>query len=95
MLQTHLKELGIDYPQPGQEINSGPYSIRITAPADSREVRLSIDDGPWQPCRKEDGHWWFDWSAEDPGEHVAVTRVIEEDGSLIVGQPRLFAVKPG
>lgn len=94
MLEMHLKELGIDYPHAGEEVGPGPYSMRITAPDDAREVRLSVDDGPWQPCRRENGHWWFDWSGDRPGEHVAVTRMIEDDGSLLIGQPRLFTVKP-
>lgn len=94
MLQMQLKELGIDYPQHGEALAPGPYSFRITAPADAKEVRLSIDDGEWKPCRVSNGNWWFDLPEPTPGEHVAVVRVIEADGSLIVSQPRLFQVKP-
>lgn len=93
MIQVQLKEVGIDYPQPGERIGTGPYTFRLTAPEDAKEVRLSIDDGPWQPCRKEDGRWWFDWSSEAQGDHIAVCRVIEADGSFMVSQPRLFHVE--
>lgn len=95
MIEAPLKTVGIDYPYAGEMIALGQsYSFRITAPADSKEVRLSIDDGEWQPCRKDDGHWWFDWTAHAQGEHIAVSRVIEVDGSMIVTQPRLFKVQP-
>lgn len=95
MIQIPLKEIGIEYPHSGETIASGPYSFRICAPADAQEVRISIDDGSWQSCRADNGYWWFDWSASTPGEHVAVSRVIEKDGSLLLGQPRLFRVQPG
>jgi len=95
MIQTQLKEIGIDYPHSGEVLAPGPYSFRLCAPSDAQEVRLSIDDGPWQSCRADDGHWWFDWSEATPGEHVAVSRVIEKDGSLILGQARLFQVQGG
>lgn len=93
MLKTHLKEPGIDYPQPGEAITPGNYSFRITAPSDAKEVRISLDDGNWEACRNDDGHWWYDWNAGTPGEHLAVTRVIEADGSFFVTQPRVFQVR--
>jgi hypothetical protein len=92
MIQTQLKEIGIDFPHPGETIVPGSYSFRIAAPADAKEVRLSIDDEAWHPCRQSGGHWWFDWRNEALGEHVAVSRVIDKDGSLHVTQPRLFRV---
>lgn len=94
MIQTQLKEIGIDYPHSGEVIAPGQYSFRLSAPADAKEVRLSIDDGPWQLCRDDNGYWWYDWPEAAPGAHVAVSRVIEKDGSLILGQPRLFQVNP-
>lgn len=94
MIQVPLKEVGIDYPQNGETLTPGQYSFRVSAPGDAQEVRLSVDDGPWQPCRKADGHWWLDWAGETEGEHIALSRVIEADGSLIVSSPRLFRVQP-
>ena len=94
MIQTQLKEVGIDFPHPGETIAPGSYSFRIAAPADAKEVSLSIDDEAWHPCRQSDGHWWFDWNNEAAGDHVAVSRVIENDGSMHVTQPRLFRVQP-
>lgn len=95
MIEAPLKTVGIDYPRPGDAIAPGqPYSFRVSAPADAQEVRLSIDDGEWKPCRKDDGHWWFDWSAQAEGEHIAVSRVIESDGSMLVTQPIVFQVRP-
>jgi hypothetical protein len=92
MIQTPLKEVGIEYPGAGEMVARGPYSFRISAPSEASEVRVSIDDGPWEPCRADDGRWWFDWSAREPGPHVAVTRVIEKDGTLILSQPRVFRI---
>jgi len=94
MIATQLKEIGIEYPHAREVIAQGQYSFRVSAPNDAKEVRLSIDDGPWQLCRANNGYWWFDWFDSTPGEHVAVSRVIENDGSLILSQPRLFQVQP-
>jgi hypothetical protein len=93
MIQTALKEVGIDYPHAGETIAPGSYSFRISAPADAKEVSISIDDDSWKRCRQSGGSWWFDWSNSAAGEHVAVSRVIENDGSILVTQPRLFRVQ--
>jgi hypothetical protein len=93
MIQAQLKEVGVNYPQANETIEPGHYSFKVTAAEDAKEVRLSIDDGAWQPCRYDNGFWWYDCQNEAPGTHVAVTRVIQADGSLILGQPRLFNVK--
>ncbi len=98
MIQAALNEVGIDFPHPGEVIEPGPYSFRIAAPADAKEVSISIDDEGWRSCRRDDGHWWFDWPGQEAGQgagdHVAVTRVIEGNGTLLVTQPRLFRVRP-
>lgn len=94
MIDAPLKTVGIDYPRAGEAIAPGqPYSFRVTAPDDAKEVRLSIDDGEWLPCRSGEGHWWFDWTAQAEGDHIAVSRVIEADGSMLVTQPLLFKVR--
>lgn len=93
MIETPLNEIEIEYPRVEETIPSGPYSFRIRAQADAREVRLCIDDGPWQSCRADGGHWWFDWSSSTSGEHIAVSRVIKNDGSVILGQPHPFRVQ--
>lgn len=94
MIEVPLKTVGIDYPGTGETLAPGqPYSFRIAAPGDAKEVRLSIDDGDWKPCRCDNGYWWYDWTAQAPGDHVAVSRVIEADGSVLVTQPRLFKVR--
>jgi hypothetical protein len=88
----NLKELGIDYPQPRETVAAGPYSFRVTAPLDAREVKISVNDGPWRSCRQTDGYWWFDAYNEAAGDHVAVSRVIHADGTVAVSQPRLYSV---
>ncbi|MBI2384742.1 MAG: hypothetical protein HYV14_01890 [Elusimicrobia bacterium] len=94
MIQAPLKTVGVDYPRAGETLAPGQdYSFRVTAPSDAKEVRLSIDDGEWKPCRMDAGYWWFDWTPQDEGDHIAVSRVIEADGSMLVTQPRLFTVR--
>ena len=94
MIQAQLKEVGIDYPRPGETIVPGSYTFRLSAPMDAKEVRLSIDDGPWQQCRETDGNWWYDWSGADQGQHIAVSRVIPQDDVPVVRQPRVFKIEP-
>lgn len=53
--------VSIDYPQDGEPVRSGHYSIRLTAPgASSAQVRL--DGGEWADCREAVGHFWLDWA---------------------------------
>jgi hypothetical protein len=94
MTQSALKEIGLDYPRPEETVKAGTYTFRLTAPADTREVRVSVDDGPWMSCRRSDGRWWFDANLDAVGEHFAIGRVVLGDGSLIVISPRLFRVHP-
>lgn len=89
---TTLKELGIDYPQTRETVGFGPYSLRVTAPLDARDVKISLNDGPWKQCRKTDGYYWLDITNEHPGEQIAISRVIHADGTVAVSQPRLFKV---
>lgn len=53
--------VSIDYPQAGEAVRSGHYSIRLTASgASSAQVRL--DGGEWLECREAVGHFWLDWT---------------------------------
>ena len=63
----------IDYPQAGEKVQRGHYSIRISGCAG--ECQAAIDEGDWQSCRVADGFHWYDWSPEKPGSHRISVRV--------------------
>lgn len=52
----------IDYPQDGETVRAGHYSVRLTVSAPA-EVQLRVDGGDWRSCREAVGHYWLDWSA--------------------------------
>jgi hypothetical protein len=52
----------IDYPQDGETVRPGHYSIRLTVSAPA-EVQLRVNGGEWLSCREAVGHYWLDWSA--------------------------------
>lgn len=37
------------------------YALRIAGPADG-QLEVSIDGGPYRPCRYADGSWWHHWT---------------------------------
>jgi len=55
-----------------------------------KAVEVKIDDGPWMPARIDrsprDKYTWrffnFDWAQPGPGEHVVVSRAIDEEGRV-------------
>jgi hypothetical protein len=63
----------IDYPQAGEKVLRGHYSIRISG--GSGDCQAAIDGGDWQSCRTADGYHWYDWSPEKTGSHRISVRV--------------------
>lgn len=53
--------VSIDYPQEGEAVRSGHYSIRLTASGAS-DAQIRLDGGDWVQCREAVGHYWFDWA---------------------------------
>lgn len=55
-----------------------------------KSVEVRVDDGPWMPARIDrsprDKYTWrffsFDWENPTPGEHMLVSRAIDEDGRV-------------
>ena len=43
--------VAVDYPQQGEKITAPCYTFRVGAAGDPERVEISIDQGPWQPCR--------------------------------------------
>jgi len=64
--------LNIDYPQAGETVNRGHYAVRISSAG--AQCEASIDDGQWQPCRRDENHSWFDWMPDKAGSHKISVR---------------------
>lgn len=73
-------QLSIDYPQAGETVRPGHYSIRISATLPVALVEVSVDGGTWTPCRQDAGYWWYDWTNFETGEHRLRARVPASDG---------------
>lgn len=84
--------VAIDYPQRQDVILSSSYSFRIAADPELTHVEVSIDEGPWQACRRSVGYWWYDWSGFAPGRHQLLARGRGPAGRIAVTAPRQFDV---
>lgn len=63
----------LEYPQAGERVLPGHYAVRVAAKPEVA-VEVSVDGGPWQPCREAVGYYWFDWTPSEAGEHTLVAR---------------------
>lgn len=63
----------LEYPQTGETVRPGHYAVRIAAKPEVC-VEVSVDGGPWQPCREAVGYYWYDWTPTEVGEHTLVAR---------------------
>jgi hypothetical protein len=52
--------VSIDYPQEGDAVRPGHYSIRVTASGAS-SAQCRFNGGDWLDCREAVGHFWLDW----------------------------------
>jgi len=84
----------VNFPKLNERIISNEYCFRIETKV-SGSVEISIDDGPWTPCRCAVGFWWFDWQVGTPGKHKAVARIRQDNGSETMTFPRYFLVGSG
>lgn len=53
----------IDYPEAGEIVRPGHYSIRLTA-SGAEQVQVRFDKGEWLECRESLGHHWYDWAPQ-------------------------------
>ena len=93
-MKTETAEIrpDIEYPQQGESVVSPTYTMRVAAPAAVEALDLSIDQGPWLPCRKDVGYWWYDWSDYADGQHEIIARVRGHNGRWRMSAPREFLV---
>ncbi|MBI5594760.1 MAG: hypothetical protein HY928_01585 [Elusimicrobia bacterium] len=94
-LLKRLLPVRIEFPQENETVVSSLYTFRMVVPEAAVSVDLCIDQGDWMPCRESVGLWWFDWTDFDNGEHEAVCRIRQQDGTVLVSEPRIFFVKRG
>ena len=91
-MSAPLPRLEIDYPPEEATVAPGHYAVRVSASEPLIEAEVSVDRGPWQPCRHACGFWWHDWSGGAAGEHSVAARGTTRDGRTVNGVLRRFAV---
>ena len=84
--------LEIDYPSNGETVASPTYTFRVSATEPLVEAEVSIDRGPWRPCRHACGLWWYDWSGYARGAHHVAARGIARSGQSVDSTLRRFEV---
>lgn len=89
---AYQERLEIDYPSEGERIDLSGYTFRVGADQALAFAEVSIDRGPWQPCRQACGFWWFDWTGYSPGDHAVSARAVGRDGRTLNSTPRRFVV---
>lgn len=77
----------IDHPSQSERLLGSTYVVRLgVGGADA--VEISIDKGPWLPCRATSGYWWYDWAEIPAGKHTLVARMKTNDGRWFRTPPR-------
>ena len=84
-------KLDIDHPAAEEVIAPGHYTFRISSTDELVEADISVDRGPWQPCRHACGLWWYDWTGK-PGEHQVAARGVTREGQSANSTFRRFTV---
>ena len=85
----------LDHPQQGEKITSPQYTFRIGTLGDIELVAISINNGPWQPCRNAAGYWWYDWAGYKGGQYQAEAKAQTKDGQVFTSETRKFQVVLG
>ena len=82
--------VSIDYPQEGEAVRSGHYSIRLTA-AGASAAQVRFGGGDWRDCREAVGHYWLDW-APRAGEARLEARARSGKGRWAASSARVVVV---
>jgi hypothetical protein len=83
--------VSIDYPQEGEVVHPGHYSIRLTVDGASA-AQVRVDGGEWLDCRESVGHHWLDWSPRS-GEATLEARARSGKGRWAAAPARAVAVR--
>ena len=84
--------VALDYPQPGEKITAGRYTFRAGAVGEIERVEISVNQGPWLPCRYSVGYWWHDWSGYATGRYQAEIKACLKNGRVVAAVPVKFQV---
>ena len=85
----------LDHPQQGERITAPHYTFRVGTSGDIARVEISINKGPWQPCRNSVGYWWYDWSGYTGGRYQAVVKAQTRADQVFTSEPCKFQVALG
>ncbi|MDD5210566.1 MAG: hypothetical protein PHV36_14345 [Elusimicrobiales bacterium] len=85
----------LDHPQQGEKITAPQYTFRIGTIGDIELVAISINNGPWQPCRNSSGYWWYDWAGYTAGKYQAEAKAQTKDGRVFTTGQCNFQVVSG
>ena len=85
----------LDHPQQGEKITAPQYTFRIGTLGDIKLVTISINRGPWQPCRSASGYWWYDWAGYKSGQYQAEAKAQTKDGQAVTSMQYDFQVVLG
>lgn len=83
-------EAAIDYPQAGEPVHPGHYSIRVSATG-ATQAQARVGSGEWRDCRESVGHFWHDW-APVAGEFVLSVRARAGKGRWCAAVSRVVVV---
>ncbi len=75
------RKVFVDYPQEGEHIPLGSYSIRVGA-ASAEIAEIAVNGKAWNKCRPAEGYYWFDWSPKKPGPARIVARIKSLKGKV-------------
>lgn len=82
----------LDHPLQGEKITAPQYTFRVGTIGDIELVVISINNGPWQPCRNAEGYWWYDWAGYKSGKYQAEAKAQTKDGRIFTSEPCKFQV---
>ena len=85
------KIICIDYPTANETVYCGHYCFRLGSLKEVPYMRVSINGGPWQDCRRANGYWWFDWWNFQTGSFT-LEASSEYEGKTVKTAKRKFKV---
>ena len=85
-------KLEIEYPASDETVASDHYTFRVSSTEPLIEAEISVDRGPWHPCRHACGFWWYDWTGYGSGAHQLAARGTMRDGRPVNSTLRRFSV---
>ena len=95
VVKTNEVRAALDHPQQGEKITAPRYTFRVGTSGDIARVEISLNEGPWQPCRHSVGYWWYDWADYAAGRYQAAVRAQTKDGQVFTSEPCKFQVVSG